>query len=183
MPCLRSDVETNRDSEVCIATQKQYCCHTCQKRHCWGTNTFCGKSLPAAQFQDAAICGFCYSLGVENFPNSGLCLHLQTCNGWHCTKNGHLCLEDTIIGCTACNKICHKDNSSSLCVFERRSRGVLNWKPNAQDSQDTRMFQQDLQGDLPHRTQLQWRRVGRDPSTEKRVVEIETDYYEIGFAS
>ena len=61
-----------------------------------------------------------------------------------------MCLENAILGCTACSKLCHEDNSSSLCEFFGKERGIVTWTPTQQESQDTRMFQQDLIGTLPH---------------------------------
>ena len=47
---------------------------------------------------------------------------------------------------------------------------------------DTRMHLQELRGDVRHRTQFQWLRVGRDRHGQ-RVVLIDGDYYFLGHSS
>ena len=107
-----------------------------------------------------------------------------TCNVWHCTQSKHLCPEDNVAGCSSCSKTCHKDNSSALCPFYNRARGALSWETDETQSQDTRMFRQELRGELRHMTQLQWSRQGRDPANPaKRLVKIDAAYYYLGFAS
>ena len=39
-----------------------------------------------------------------------------------CTRFVHVCLEDSRLGCQACSKTCHRDNTSDLCEFQGRER-------------------------------------------------------------
>ena len=157
MLCLSLGQDTSTESELCVDTQKLHCCHRCQQRGCWSTNRYCGKSFPEPQL--TASCGFCLIKGRVTWPNSSLCLHWQACEQWHCVETlkdarRHVCLESASLGCVACSKMCPKDKSSELCEFFGKERGKVTWTPTTQESQDTRMFQQDLKGALRHMTQL-----------------------------
>ena len=78
--------------------------------------------------------------------------------------------------------MCHASSSDILCPFYGLDRGKLTWQPDAQDLQDTRMLHQELRGQLRHRTELRWRRIGRDDHGQ-RVVLVDDDYYFVAGAS
>ena len=141
-------------------------------------------------------CEYCLSHGVVTHASSHRCIQVQISSGCHtcrrlgcwstasccCTRHRHVCAEDERFGCPACNKVCHQSTADPLCPFWGRKRGDLNWAVSGQDSQDARMFQQELHGRLRHRTEFHWDRVGRDGSNN-RVVRIDGSYFSLGQAS
>ena len=100
-----------------------------------------------------------------------------------CTRAAHICHEDSRLGCSACAKTCHRDATDPRCPFFGQQRGQLGWVPNESDRQDTLMFRQDLGGNLPHRTQFQWQRLGMDPGSGDRAVRLDDGCYFLARAS
>ena len=141
-------------------------------------------------------CEYCLTYGVVTHACSHLCMQVQITTGCHtchrlrcwstsafcCKRHRHVCAEDARLGCSACDKVCHQSSADPLCQFYGQGRGSLNWIVSEQDSQDTRMFQQELQGRLQHRTEFHWERIGRD-GNGNRVVEIDGFYFSLGQAS
>ena len=195
MMCFSLDVATATETERCIATQKLHCCHGCQQQGCWTTNVYCGRS--DAKPSKHTRCQYCFSTkdvygdakpSRDTWPNSSLCLHWQSIEGWHCVETfkntrRHVCKESPIFGCVSCSKMCHADNNSDRCEFFGKVRGQIAWTTTRQESQDALMHKQDLQGKLPHMTELPWKLLGVDAKTKRRFVEIEGVRHRIGDSS
>jgi len=165
--CLSHGIRMPADSQECRDVQSRQGCHACGNKTCWTSSAHCSGSQ----------CGppLIESRSSPTGPSSAGALVT-------CTALRHICDEDNRRGCTACNKTCHVSPESSLCGFYGQERGRLSWQPAAQDLRDTRMFRQELRGNLPHRTEFRWRRVGRSDHGD-RVVLIDRQHYFVAGAA
>jgi hypothetical protein len=193
---------TTHPSPASCTTDSHICPEDCENgcRSCGRTcHTNCNS--PLCTFTP---CLFCFSFGDATHSGSDLCLQRQRSHGSHgddghntvvdltessssssrrqCRRFIHICFEDRVNGCTACSKTCHADPSNTLCAFYGRARGALDWQPATDDLQDTRMHVQELGGNVRHRTQFQWRKLGRDYHGSRAVL-IDGAYYFLGFSS
>ena len=176
------------NKHVCLLDVEQGC-PSCQAT----CHADCASDL--CRFQP---CGFCLSHSVAALMGSPICLEVQETLGQPhtldddppvtstslvlCTAKRHICREDSVHGCRACEKTCHQDSKSPLCGFfgfQRSDLPLHGFQPSDRDLLDTRMLQQELGGRLKHRTEFQWRRVGRDDNGQ-RVVHVDGNYYFLG---
>jgi hypothetical protein len=99
-----------------------------------------------------------YNVGCHACGNLGCCLSSATCHA-RCTPRNHVCeVLPPGMGCTSCDKACHRSNADPRCEFYQRPRDRLAWSASAQQLLDT---QAGTGGSVPHFSQIPWKFLNR----------------------